>query len=346
MSGLARGIDREAHEGCVEAGGRSVAVLGNGIDLVYPASSRPTAMALLARGGAILSEYPPGVPPLQYHFPARNRIISGLCRAVVVVQAPERSGALITAEYALDQGRDLWVHAAGLQGSAGAGTRRLADSGAPCDSRSGGSSPRLGGERAGSASGKERERDGIRERASGADVEGRARWQLRRATPAKHFGEHDVKDKAPQKRRHEKSTDDAAHDHATQGKAVPWRNPMPWPPGSRLGRACPKRKGPRGTGREAPAQRKRPGVPRRAKKQVLLIVESPAKGKTIEKYLGKGYTVAASMGHLIDLPKSRLAIDVDKTLRAGVHHGPGQGKDSPGAEAEGPQGGPHPAGIG
>ena len=131
VSGLARGIDREAHEGCVEAGGRSVAVLGNGIDLIYPMSSRPAAMALLARGGAILSEYPPGVPPLQYHFPARNRIISGLCRAVVIVQAPERSGALFTAEYALEQGRDLWVHAAGIQGSAGAGTRRLADSGAP-----------------------------------------------------------------------------------------------------------------------------------------------------------------------------------------------------------------------
>ncbi len=131
VSGLARGIDREAHEGCVEAGGRSVAVLGNGIDRIYPVSSRPAARALLDRGGAILSEYPPGVPPLQYHFPARNRIISGLCRAVVIVQAPERSGALITAEYALDQGRDLWVHAAGIPGSAGAGTGRLADAGAP-----------------------------------------------------------------------------------------------------------------------------------------------------------------------------------------------------------------------
>lgn len=108
-----------------------MAVLGNGIDQIYPVSSRPTARALLDRGGAILSEYPPGVPPLQYHFPARNRILSGLCRAVVIVQAPERSGALITAEYALDQGRDLWVHAAGIPGSAGAGTRRLADAGAP-----------------------------------------------------------------------------------------------------------------------------------------------------------------------------------------------------------------------
>ena len=131
VSGLARGIDREAHEGCTEAGGVSVAVLGNGIDLIYPPSSLSAGRAILARGGAILSEYPPGIPPLRHHFPARNRIISGLCRSVVVVQAPERSGALITAEYALDQGRDLYVHAAGTMGAAGAGTRRLAEAGAP-----------------------------------------------------------------------------------------------------------------------------------------------------------------------------------------------------------------------
>ena len=131
VSGLARGIDREAHQGCTEAGGVSVAVLGNGIDLIYPPSSQSAGLAILARGGAILSEYPPGTPPLRYHFPARNRIISGLCRSVVVVQAPERSGALITAEYALDHGKDLYVHAAGTSGAAGAGTRRLAETGAP-----------------------------------------------------------------------------------------------------------------------------------------------------------------------------------------------------------------------
>jgi len=130
VSGLARGIDRESHEGCEEAGCTSVAVLGNGIDTVYPSSSRAAAMALLARGGAIVSEYPPGVPPLRWHFPARNRIISGLCRGVVVVQAPARSGALFTAEFALEQGRDLWVHAAGQPGTAGEGTRELARSGA------------------------------------------------------------------------------------------------------------------------------------------------------------------------------------------------------------------------
>jgi DNA processing protein len=131
VSGLARGIDTEAHEGCEEAGGLSVAVLGNGIDTIYPSTSRAAAAALLARGGAIVSEYPPGVPPLRWHFPARNRIISGLCRGVVVVQAPARSGALFTADYALQQGRDLWVHAAGQAGTVGEGTRALAGMGAP-----------------------------------------------------------------------------------------------------------------------------------------------------------------------------------------------------------------------
>jgi DNA processing protein len=131
VSGLALGIDREAHQGCEQAGCRSVAVLGNGVDQVYPGSSRAAAMALLKRGGGILSEYPPGIPPLRYHFPARNRIISGIARGVVIVQAPERSGALFTADYALQQSKDLWVHAQGITGSTGAGTRQLADQGAP-----------------------------------------------------------------------------------------------------------------------------------------------------------------------------------------------------------------------
>ena len=131
VSGLAKGVDREAHEGCVRAGGYSIAVLGSGVDRIYPTSSEPAGRALLEAGGAVLSEYPPGARPLQFHFPARNRIISGLSRSVVVVQAPERSGALITAEHALDQGKDLYVHAAGLSGSVGAGTSRLAESGAP-----------------------------------------------------------------------------------------------------------------------------------------------------------------------------------------------------------------------
>lgn len=130
VSGLARGVDREAHEGCSRAGGYTLAVLGCGPDLVVPAASRGAARRLLEAGGMLLSEYPPGTLPRAWHFPERNRIISGLCRSVVVVEAPEGSGALYTADFALEQGRDLYVHAAGLAGSTGAGTRRLAGDGA------------------------------------------------------------------------------------------------------------------------------------------------------------------------------------------------------------------------
>ena len=130
VSGLARGVDREAHEGCSRTGGYSIGVLGSGPDLVVPAASRGAARRLLEAGGMLLSEYPPGTLPRPWHFPERNRIISGLCRSVVVVEAPEGSGALYTADFALEQGRDLYVHAAGLAGSTGAGTRRLAEAGA------------------------------------------------------------------------------------------------------------------------------------------------------------------------------------------------------------------------
>jgi DNA processing protein len=130
VSGLARGIDAEAHRGSSDAGGVSIAVLGNGVDILFPGSSVRVGRSLLAAGGVLLSEYPPGDPPLACNFPARNRIISGLARTTVVVQAPTRSGALITADYALEQGRELVVHRAGLAGERGAGTRRLAEQGA------------------------------------------------------------------------------------------------------------------------------------------------------------------------------------------------------------------------
>jgi DNA processing protein len=130
VSGLARGIDAEAHRGSADAGGRSIAVLGSGVDILFPRSSVRVGRSLLAGRGALVSEYPPGDPPAACKFPARNRIISGLARTVVVVQAPARSGALITADYALEQGRELVVHRAGLRGERGAGTRMLAEQGA------------------------------------------------------------------------------------------------------------------------------------------------------------------------------------------------------------------------
>jgi DNA processing protein len=135
VSGLARGIDSMVHRGAVSAGGAGVAVLGSGIDSIYPGENRSLALSLVERRGAIVSEYQPGVPPLKYHFPARNRIISGLVRGVLLIQAPERSGALITVDHALEQGRDVYVHCDGLGTAAGdtqsAGGLRLVESGAP-----------------------------------------------------------------------------------------------------------------------------------------------------------------------------------------------------------------------
>ncbi|MBA7646053.1 hypothetical protein ES703_53814 [subsurface metagenome] len=135
VSGLARGIDSEAHRGSLDAGGTTVAVLGNGIDTLFPRSSSAVGRRILKQGGLIVSEYPPGTPPAAYNFPARNRIISGLARTIVVVQAPWRSGALITAEFALQQGRDLVVHRAGLSGQASGGAQKLQLDGAPVVSR-------------------------------------------------------------------------------------------------------------------------------------------------------------------------------------------------------------------
>ena len=105
VSGLARGVDSAAHRGALRSG-RTIAVLGSGIDCIYP-REHTTLAEHIAKNGLIVSEYPPGTPPLAFHFPMRNRLISGLSRAVVVVEANEKSGSLITAACALEQGRDV-----------------------------------------------------------------------------------------------------------------------------------------------------------------------------------------------------------------------------------------------
>jgi DNA processing protein len=130
VSGLALGIDALAHRGNIEGGGATVAVLGCGLDRVYPVSNRDLARRVMETGGVLLSEYAPGTEPFRWNFPARNRIIAGLARGVLIVEAPERSGALITAQLALDMGRDLLVASAGAASPRGAGTRKLVDQGA------------------------------------------------------------------------------------------------------------------------------------------------------------------------------------------------------------------------
>lgn len=106
VSGMARGIDGAAHAGALEAGGRSIAVLGTGLDVCYPPEHDGLYRSLLARGGAV-TEFPPGVPGLALHFPRRNRLLSGLCDVLIVVEGGEKSGARSTVDFALQQGREL-----------------------------------------------------------------------------------------------------------------------------------------------------------------------------------------------------------------------------------------------
>ena len=124
LSGLARGVDGEGHRGALEAGGLTVAVLGCGIDRDYPAAHAQLARRMCERG-LLASEYAPGVEPAPWRFPARNRIVAGLAAATVIVEARERSGALITADFALETGREVFAVPGEITSSLSAGTNAL-----------------------------------------------------------------------------------------------------------------------------------------------------------------------------------------------------------------------------
>ena len=124
VSGMARGIDGEAHRGALDAGGVTIAVLGCGVDRDYPAAHAELARRICVRG-LVVSEYEPGVEPAPWRFPARNRIIAGLSSATVVVEARERSGALITADFALEDGREVLVVPGEITSALSAGTNAL-----------------------------------------------------------------------------------------------------------------------------------------------------------------------------------------------------------------------------
>lgn len=129
VSGLARGVDSAAHRGALAADGSTVAVLGSGLDRLYPAEHASLATAIEQRG-AVLSEFPPEAPPLPFHFPLRNRIISGLSRAVIVIEASERSGSLITVSCALEQGREVMAVPGSILGGRNRGAHALIRDGA------------------------------------------------------------------------------------------------------------------------------------------------------------------------------------------------------------------------
>jgi DNA processing protein len=126
---MARGIDSVAHQGALQGGGRTIAVLGCGVDVIYPSENRNLFYKIIERG-AVVSEFPMGSPPEAGHFPRRNRIISGLSIGVVIVQASAKSGSLITAGYALDQGREVFAVPGNVGAEGSRGTNQLIKEGA------------------------------------------------------------------------------------------------------------------------------------------------------------------------------------------------------------------------
>lgn len=129
ISGMARGIDSAAHRGALKAKGRTIAVLGSGHNHIYPPENKKL-YGEIVKNGAVVSEYEPDIPPFRTNFPKRNRIISGMSKGVVIIEAPRKSGALITADFALEQGRDVFALPGNISSARSSGTNALIKEGA------------------------------------------------------------------------------------------------------------------------------------------------------------------------------------------------------------------------
>ena len=130
VSGLAKGIDTYSHIGALKARGRTIAVLGNGLDIIYPKQNEKIYEGIVKSGGAIITEYPLGTKPEKNNFPERNRIISGMSKGVLIIEAKEKSGTIITADFALNQGRDVFALPGNINSANSVGTNRLIKEGA------------------------------------------------------------------------------------------------------------------------------------------------------------------------------------------------------------------------
>ena len=130
ISGGARGIDTSAHVGALNAGGKTIVVIGSGLDITYPPENKYLYERVVKNGGTIISEYTLGTKPLRYHFPARNRIISGMSEGLIVVEARKKSGTLITVDFALDHGKNIYVVPGNIDSENSYGTNELIKQGA------------------------------------------------------------------------------------------------------------------------------------------------------------------------------------------------------------------------
>lgn len=132
ISGLAKGIDCISHKATLQAGGKTIAVIGSGLDIIYPYENKNLANEIIKTGGALVSEYPLGVKPEKIHFPARNRIISGLSSGIIVIEAKKKSGTMTTVDFALEQGKNVFAIPGNITNQNAEGTNELIKQGAKC----------------------------------------------------------------------------------------------------------------------------------------------------------------------------------------------------------------------